>query len=74
MSIAGHGCQKLDSGQPSTILNGDLTRQMHNSYSRRGGITPDLSEVVAAARGAAPARAWVEAHHDVRTIVPELLR
>ncbi|ODM46151.1 hypothetical protein A9320_26885 [Ruegeria sp. PBVC088] len=56
------------------LLDGDLTRQMHNSYSGRGGITPDLTEVVAAARGAAPARAWVEAHHDVRAIVPELLR
>lgn len=56
------------------LLATDLARQMRESYSGRGGtLNPTLAQVVRAAEGAQEARAWVERHHDVRSVVSRLL-
>jgi hypothetical protein len=55
------------------LMDNDLWRQMGNSYSGRGGVNPSLDEVIEAAKEATPNRAWVEEHHDVKTIVKAFL-
>lgn len=58
------------------LMDTDLERQMRNSYSGRGGVTPTLREMVSAAERAIEAgsrRSWIEAHHDARCITGELI-
>lgn len=58
------------------LMDDCLNRQMRNSYSGRGGISPTLADLLDAAGRAMEAgsrRAWVEQHHDARKILTELI-
>lgn len=58
------------------LLDPDLCGAMRRNYSGRGGIPPtrdNVAEAVLEAIADGSQRSWVEEHHDVREIVPQLL-
>lgn len=58
------------------LLDPDLEGARARNYSGRGGIAPtpeNVAEAVLEAMAAGSRRDWVQAHHDVREIVPRLL-
>lgn len=58
------------------LLDADLAGAMTRNYSGRGGIEPtpgDVADAVQDAISDGHRRDWVEAHHDVRVIVEQLL-
>lgn len=55
------------------LMDTDIGRQMAHNYSGRGGREPTVDTLVSAIETAANQRAHVEAYHDARRIVQELL-
>jgi hypothetical protein len=58
------------------LLDADVRGAMARNYSGRNGVTPTRENVAAAVQDAiaeGSMRYWIEQHHDVRDIVPQLL-
>jgi len=62
--------------QPALMHTGDMESARLENYSGRGGTEPNMINVLKACRDAIKTgslRAYVEQHHDVRTITKQLL-